>query len=110
MDKLIAVEEMQFDSVIESTANQEVDFEIDPDKYRKYLTVNPIWNFLSLSRDEYFNLSIGDRKNHIEKYYKHMLNGKNHFLELFLLIIYLGLVRLSLSIIFRLSYIKFYFF
>ena len=45
MDKLIAVEEMQFDSPVVSTANQEVDFEVDPDKYRKYLTINPIWNF-----------------------------------------------------------------
>ena len=78
MDKLIAIEEMEFDSPAVSTANQKVDFEIDPDKYRKYLTVNPIWNFLSLSKDEYFNLSIGDRKSHIENYYKHMLNGKNH--------------------------------
>ena len=96
MDKLIAVEEMQFDSPVVSTANQEVDFEVDPDKYRKYLTINPIWNFLSLSREEYFNLSIGDRKSYIEKYYKHMLNGKNHFyfslFIIFLLIICFGLV------------------
>ena len=94
MDKLIAVEEMQFHSSVVSTANQEVDFEVDPDKYRKYLTINPIWNFLSLSREEYFNLSVGDRKLHIEKYYKHMLNGKNHFFVVyyFLLIICFGLV------------------
>ena len=85
MDKLIAVEEMQFDSAVVPTANQKVDFEVDPDKYRKYLTINPIWNFLSLSREEYLNLSIGDRKSHIEKYYKHMLNGKNLFLSLFII-------------------------
>ena len=78
MDKLIAIEEMDFDSPAVSTANQKVDFEIDPDKYSKYLTINPIWNFLSLSKDEYFNLGIGDRKSHIESYYKHMLNGKNY--------------------------------
>ena len=93
MDKLIAVEEMQFDSPVVSTANQEVDFEVDPVKYRKYLTINPIWNFLSLSREEYFNLSVGDRKPHIEKYYKHMLNGKNYFFRcLLFFIICFGLV------------------
>ena len=77
MDKLIAVKEMQFDSAVVPTANQKIDFEVDPDKYCKYLTINPIWNFLSLSREEYFNLSVSDRKSYIEKYYKHMMNGKN---------------------------------
>ena len=83
MDKLIEVEEMQFDSPNLSTTNQKVDFEVDPVKYRQYLTINPIWSFLSLSKDEYFNLSVGDRKVYIEKYYKHMLNGKNLFIIYF---------------------------
>ena len=78
MDKLIAIEEMEFDSPAASTANQKVDFQIDPAKYRHFLSLNPIWNFLSLSKDEYFKLSIADRKMHIENYYKHMLNGKLH--------------------------------
>ena len=76
MDKLIAIEEMEFDSSIATTANQKVNLEIDPEKYRNYLSLNPIWNFLSLSKDEYFKLSIEDRKLHIENYYKHMFNGK----------------------------------
>ena len=42
MDKLIAIEEMDFDSSAASTTNQKVDFEIDSDKYRKYLNINPI--------------------------------------------------------------------
>ena len=93
MDKLIAIEEMDFDSSAVST-NQKDDFEIDPDKYRKYLSINPIWNFLSLSKDEYFNLSISDRKSHIENYYRHMLNGKNHCFGsfCFFLSFYFGLV------------------
>ena len=79
MDKLLAVEEMDFDSATSTTAatTQKVDFEVDPDKYRKYLNINPIWNFLGLSKNEYFNLSVSDRKSHIENYYRHMLNGKN---------------------------------
>ena len=76
MDKLIAIEEMEFDSSTATTANQKVNLEIDPEKYRNYLSVNPIWNFLSLSKDEYFKLSIEDRKSHIENYYRYMLNGK----------------------------------
>ena len=76
MDKLIAIEEMEFDSSIATTANQKVNLEIDPEKYRNYLSLNPIWNFLSLSKDEYFKLSIEDRKSHIDNYYRHMLNGK----------------------------------
>ena len=76
MDKLIAIEEMEFDSSTATNANQKVNLEIDPEKYRNYLSVNPIWNFLSLSKDEYFKLSIEDRKSHIENYYRHMLNGK----------------------------------
>ena len=89
MDKLLAVEEMDFDSAT-STTNQKVDFEVDPDKYRKYLNINPIWNFLSLSKDEYFNLNASDRKSHIEKYYRHMLNGKGRCFVLF--VYYFGLV------------------
>ena len=90
MDKLLAVEEMELDSVT-STSNQKVDFEIDPDKYRKYLNINPIWSFLSLSKDEYFNLSISDRKSHIENYYRYMWNGKNRFF-CFVSICFIGLV------------------
>ena len=82
MDKLIAIEEMEFDLSTASTANQNL--EIDPEKYRNYLAVNPIWNFLSLSKDEYFKMSIEDRKSHIQNYYRHMLNGKIHcFVQLF---------------------------
>ena len=94
MDKLIAIEEMEFDSSTAPTANQKVDLEIDPEKYRNYLTVNPIWNFLSLSKDEYFKLSIGDRKSHIENYYRHMLNGKiDCFVQLFFVFFWFQLVN-----------------
>ena len=85
MDKLLAIEQMEFESSVATTASQGVNFEIDPEKYRNYLSINPIWNFLSLSKDEYFKLSIGERKSHIENYYRHMLNGKICVLTLFLL-------------------------
>ena len=94
MDKLIAIEQMEFDSSTATSANQKANVEIDPNKYRTYLNINPIWNFLSLSKDEYFKLSLEDRKSHIENYYRHMLNGK------ICLILNLGLdlrLRLSLS-------------
>ena len=91
MDKLLAVGEIDFDSAA-STTNQKVDFEVDPDRYRKYLNINPIWNFLSLSKDEYFNLSISDRKSHIENYYRHMLNGKKSVFRSFSFLFYFGLV------------------
>ena len=87
MDKLIAVEEMEFDSPAASSATQKVDFQIDPAKYRDFLNLNPIWNFLSLSKDEYFKLSIAHRKMHIENYYKHMLSGKLHFFCIFLFLV-----------------------
>ena len=86
MDKLIAIEEMEFDS---SASNPKVDFEINPEKYRNYLTINPIWNYLSLSKDDYFKMSADDRKLHIENYYKHMLNGK---IDVFFFLFYFWLV------------------
>ena len=58
MDKLIAIEEMEFDLSTATSANQKADVEINPEKYRNYLSINPIWNFLSLSKEEYFKLSI----------------------------------------------------
>ena len=76
MDKLLAIEDMEFDLSTATSSNQKVNFEIDPEKYRDFLTINPIWNFLSLSKDDYFKLSIEDRKSHIENYYRYMLNGK----------------------------------
>ena len=36
MDKLIAIEEMEFDSSTATSANQKVNLEIDPEKYRNY--------------------------------------------------------------------------
>ena len=76
MDKLLAIEDMEFDLSTATSSNQKVNFEIDPEKYRNFLTINPIWNFLSLSKDDYFKLSTEDRKSHIENYYRYMLNGK----------------------------------
>ena len=83
MDKLIAVEEeMFFDSPAASTA-QKVDFEINGDKYRDFLRINPIWSYLGLSKEEYFKLSVQEKTSHIHKYYRHMLDGKSLFLFFF---------------------------
>ena len=87
MDKLIAVEEFFFDSPAASTtAAENVDFEVNAEKYRKFLHINPIWSYLGLSKEEYFKLSVQDKTSHIQRYYKHMMNGKIFFV--FLLIIY----------------------
>ena len=78
MDKLLEVEEFFFDSPV-ATANvaENADFEVNPDKYRKFLQINPIWSFIGLSKQEYFKLSVQEKSSHIHKYYKHMLNSKN---------------------------------
>ena len=82
MDKLLEVEEFFFDSPVATTTNvaENTDFEVKPEKYRKFLQINPIWSFIGLSKQEYFNLSIQEKTSHIHKYYKHMLNGKIRFL------------------------------
>ena len=77
MDELIAVEEIQFDSPATIAENA---VEVNEEKYCKYLTINPIWNYLGLSKQEYSKLSINERKSHIQKYYKHMYDGKISFL------------------------------
>ena len=76
MDKLIAVEEFFFDSPATTTAAENVDFEVNAEKYRKFLHINPIWSYLGLSKQEYFKLSVQEKTSHIQRYYKHMLNGK----------------------------------
>ena len=91
MDKLIAVEEMYFDSPAATAAEKEVDFEISADKYRDFLRINPIWSYLGLSKEEYFKLSVEVKTTYIYKYYKHMLDGKISFFFLFLLLTYFGL-------------------
>ena len=94
MDKLIAVEEMEFDSPVAISAKGKPNLEVDPEKYRNYLSVNPIWDFLSLSKDDYFKLSTEDRKSHIENYYKYMLNGKRRYcFRFFFFILILDWVR-----------------
>ena len=82
MDKLIAVEEFFFDSPATTTA-ENVDFEVNAEKYRKFLDINPIWSYLGLSKQEYFKLSVQEKTSHIQRYYKHMLNGKIVFFFLF---------------------------
>ena len=78
MDKLIAAEkEMYFDSPAPTSSTQKVDFEVNTDKYRDFLSINPIWSFLGMSKEEYFKLNVQDKTMYIEKYYKHMLDGKN---------------------------------
>ena len=77
MDKLIAVEEFFSDSpAATTTAAENVDFEVNAEKYRKFLHINPIWNYLGLSKQEYFKLSTQEKTSHIQRYYKHMLDGK----------------------------------
>ena len=73
MDELIAVEEIQFDSPATFAENA---VEVNAEKYRKYLAINPIWNYLGLSKQEYSKLSVNERKSHIQKYYQHMYDGK----------------------------------
>ena len=80
MDKLIATEqEMFFDSPAAPAATEKVDFEVNADKYREFLRINPIWSYLGLSKEEYFRLSVPDKTFYIHKYYKHMLDGKSSF-------------------------------
>ena len=80
MDKLIAVEEFFVDSpAATSNAIENADIEVNAEKYRKFLHINPIWSYMGLSKQEYFKLSIEEKTSHIHKYYKHMLNGKNRF-------------------------------
>ena len=87
MDKLIATEqEMFFDSPAAPTATDKVDFEVNADKYREFLRINPIWSYLGLSKDDYFKLSVPDKTSYIHKYYKHMLDGKSLFFLLFLFV------------------------
>ena len=86
MDKLIATEqEMFFDSPAATTTDK-VDFEINADKYREFLRINPIWSYLGLSKDDYFKLSVPDKTSYIHKYYKHMLDGKSLFFCYFLFV------------------------
>ena len=86
MDKLLAVEEFFFDLPAPAAANiaEKVDFEVNPEKYREFLRINPIWSYIGLSKEEYFRLSIQEKSSHIHKYYKHMLNGKKRLFLLFL--------------------------
>ena len=86
MDKLIAAEkEMYFDSPAPTSSTQKVDFEVNTDKYREFLSINPIWSFLGMSKEEYFKLNVQDKTMYIEKYYKHMLDGKSVYFIVFLL-------------------------
>ena len=87
MDKLIAAEkEMYFDSPTLTSSTQKVDFEVNTGKYREFLSINPIWSFLGMSKEEYFKLNVQDKTMYIEKYYKHMLDGKNVYFFLFLVV------------------------
>ena len=72
MDKLIAAEEFFFDSPAASTTTttaENVDFEVNADKYRNFLRINPIWSYLGLSKEEYFKLSVQERTSNIHRYY-----------------------------------------
>ena len=82
MDKLIAVEEFFFDSPA-ATTTENVDFEVNAEKYRNFLQINPIWSYLGLSKEEYFKLSVQEKTSHIQRYYKHMLDGKICFFYFF---------------------------
>ena len=82
MDKLIAAEELFFDSPA-ATVTENVNFELDAEKYKKFLQINPIWSYLGLSKEEYFRLSVQDKTSHIQRYYKHMLDGKNCYFLFF---------------------------
>ena len=96
MDKLIAAEEMFFDSPA-VPASEKVDFEVNADKYRDFLRINPIWSYLGLSKDEYFKLGVQEKTSHIQRYYRHMLEGEHLFFFIYLFIYLLFVVWLKLS-------------
>ena len=83
MDKLIAEEEFFFDSPATTNAAENVDFEVNSEKYRKFLHINPIQSYLGLSKQEYFKLSYAEKTSHIQRYYKHMLDSKICFFIFF---------------------------
>ena len=74
MDKIMDLE-LAFDSTQPSTV-QSQSLNINPEKYQKFMALNPVWSFFNISRQDYLSLSQEARANFIEKYYKHMLNGK----------------------------------
>ena len=72
MDKIIELE-MQFDSAQPAAAVQQ-SLVINPDKYQKFMAVNPVWSFYNMSKNDYLSLGQEARASFIEKYYKHMIN------------------------------------
>ena len=89
MDKLIEAEEMFFDSPAAGTS-EKVDFEVNADKYRDFLRINPIWSYLGLSKEEYFRLGVQEKTSHIQRYYRHMLEGEHFFFYLFICCLLFG--------------------
>ena len=95
MDKLIEVEEMFFDSPAVATT-EKVDFEVNADKYRDFLRINPIWSYLGLSKEEYFRLGVQEKTSHIQRYYRHMLEGERiSFFYLFIYLLFVVWLKLS---------------
>ena len=60
----------------EATEEQEFDFSmINPEKFKLYQSKCSIWEFNSISREEYINKSDSEKKNLIILFYKHMDKG-----------------------------------
>ena len=53
---------------------------IDQEKFKLFQSKCSIWEFNSMSRDEYINKSDFEKKNLIIIYYKHMVKGMLLFL------------------------------
>ena len=49
---------------------------IDPDRYQKFMTINPIQDYFNIPKSEYLMQTREQRLPLMEKYYKNMVNGK----------------------------------
>ena len=74
--------EIEGNYAVDSTGSTN-DVEIDIDKYQKFMSINPIWDYFNIPKNEYLMQTREQRVPLIQKYYKSMVNGKRLCLSFF---------------------------
>lgn len=88
MEKLM---EIEGNYAVDSTGSTN-DVEIDIDKYQKFMSINPIWDYFNIPKNEYLMQTREQRVPLIQKYYKSMVNGKRLCLSFFFFFIIIILI------------------
>ena len=79
MEKLMEIANQQASQNSTSTTTTTTTA-VNPKKFNSFMKQNSIWNFYEISKSDYLMMPENEKIQLIDRYYKHMNDGKSKFI------------------------------